>query len=69
VPNFFSPRTAGRLDEGMVIALEPIISETRTRVVEDADQWTLRTASGCLAAHYEHTIMIRRGRPEILTAA
>ena len=69
VPNFFSPRTPGLLEEGMVIALEPIISETPTRLFEEADRWTIRTASGCLAAHHEHTIVIQGGRPEILTAA
>jgi methionyl aminopeptidase len=69
VPNFFSPFTPGRLEEGLVIALEPIISETPSAVVEDDDGWTIRTASGCLAAHYEHTIVIRGGRAEVLTAA
>jgi methionyl aminopeptidase len=69
VPNFFSPFTPGRLEEGLVIALEPIISETPSAVVEDADGWTIRTATGCLAAHYEHTIVIRGGRAEVLTAA
>jgi methionyl aminopeptidase len=69
VPNFFNPLTPGRLEEGMVIALEPIISATRTRVVEDADGWTLRTRNGSLAAHHEHTIVIRGGTAEVLTAA
>jgi len=69
VPNFFSPFTRGRLENGMVIALEPIICETPTQVFEDDDGWTIRTATGCLAAHYEHTIVIREGRAEVLTAA
>lgn len=69
VPNFFSPFTPGRLEEGLVIALEPIISESPTGLVEEDDGWTIRTATGCLAAHYEHTIVIQSGRPEILTAA
>jgi len=69
VPNFFSPHTRGRLEDGMVIALEPIISESPSEIVEDDDGWTIRTANGCLAAHYEHTIVIREGRAEILTAA
>ncbi len=69
VPNFFSPHTAGRLERGLVIALEPIISERPTPVTEDADGWTIRTITGCLAAHYEHTIVIHEGRAEILTAA
>jgi methionyl aminopeptidase len=68
VPNFFSPFTPGRLTDGLVIALEPIISERRTGLVEDDDGWTIRTATGCLAAHYEHTIVILGGHAEILTA-
>lgn len=69
VPNFYSPFIPGRLREGMVIALEPIISERPTAIVEDDDGWTMRTANGCLAAHHEHTIVIRHGRAEVLTAA
>src|SRR6185437_1843426 len=69
VPNFFSPSTIGRLERGMVIALEPIIAERPTPVEEGADGWTIRTVTGCLAAHYEHTIVIHEGRAEILTAA
>jgi methionyl aminopeptidase len=69
VPNFFSPLTPGRLNDGMVIALEPIVSDSPTGLVEDDDGWTIRTATGCLAVHYEHTILINGGRAEILTAA
>jgi methionyl aminopeptidase len=69
VPNFYSPSTIGRLERGMVIALEPIIAERPTPVEEGADGWTIRTVTGCLAAHYEHTIVIQEGRAEILTAA
>lgn len=68
VPNYFSPFTLGTLDEGLVIALEPIISATPSPVVESDDGWTIRTASGCLAAHYEHTIVIREGAPLVLTS-
>jgi methionyl aminopeptidase len=69
VPNFYSRLTRDVLEEGLVIALEPIIAESRTRVVEDADGWTIRTANGCLAAHHEHTIVIVGDGVEILTAA
>jgi methionyl aminopeptidase len=69
IPNFYSPFIRGRLEEGMVIALEPIISERPTALVEAADGWTIRTANGCLAAHHEHTIVIRQGRAEVLTLA
>ena len=68
VPNFFSPFTPGRLADGMVIALEPIICESTTPVIEDADGWTIRTANGCLAAHHEHTLVVRGNGVEILTA-
>jgi methionyl aminopeptidase len=67
VPNFFSPFTPGKLAEGLVIAVEPIICETPSPVFEDEDGWTIRTANGCLAAHYEHTIVMHNGRPELLT--
>lgn len=69
VPNFYSPLTPGTLSDGLVIALEPIICETPTSVYEDEDGWTIRTENGCLAAHFEHTIVIHDGRAEILTAA
>jgi len=69
VPNFYSPFTPGRLEEGLVIALEPIICERPTPVIEDEDGWTIRTANGCLAAHYEHTIVITEQGAEVLTAA
>lgn len=68
VPNFFSPFTPGRLVDGMVIALEPIVSESKTAVVEDEDGWTVRTANGCLAAHHEHTVLVRDRGVEILTS-
>ena len=69
VPNFYSPFTPGRLEEGLVIALEPIICERPTPVIEGEDGWTIRTANGCLAAHYEHTIVITEEGAEVLTAA
>lgn len=68
VPNFYSEMTPGRLTEGMVIALEPIISESKTGLVECPDGWTIRTRTGCLAAHYEHTIVVHSQGAELLTA-
>jgi methionyl aminopeptidase len=57
------------LTEGLVIAVEPIVAERSGRMREDADGWTVRTQDGGFAAHYEHTIVITRGRPILLTAA
>jgi methionyl aminopeptidase len=68
VPNFYSALTRGRLLEGLVIAVEPIICARRSPIVEESDGWTLRTKNRSLAAHYEHTVVITKGRPMILTA-
>lgn len=68
VPNFYSGSAHGLLAEGMVIALEPIISAKPASLVEEPDGWTLRTINRSLAAHYEHTILITREDPVILTA-
>ena len=69
VPNRFDPRQRDVLAEGMVITIEPIVSAGRASPVEDADGWTIRTSDGSLAAHHEHTLVVTRGRPILLTAA
>jgi len=67
VANYFDPFQRDMLTEGLVLTIEPLISERRTGIVEDADGWTLRTRNGCLAAHYEHTLIITKGTPVIVT--
>ena len=69
VPNWADPDSRAVLKEGLVIALEPMITLVPARVVEESDGWTLRTHNRALAAHHEHTILIRRGTPLVLTAA
>ncbi len=69
VPNFYHPMNADILRDGMVIAVEPIISEKPARTVTGEDGWTMSTHNKALAAHYEHTVMITPGDPIILTAA
>ncbi len=69
VPNWADPRAQLVLREGLVIALEPMLSSEPARVVEEPDGWTLRTHNRALAVHHEHTIVIRRGAPLVLTAA
>jgi methionyl aminopeptidase len=69
VPNFYDPRSRERLTEGLVITIEPIIAAGSGRGVLQQDRWTVRTADGSLAAHYEHTIVITKGAPILLTAA
>jgi len=68
VPNWSDPMARDILTEGMVITVEPIIAELRGDVRLEPDGWTLRTRDGGLSAHYEHTIVITRGAPILLTA-
>jgi methionyl aminopeptidase len=69
VPNYPDPLNRAQLTEGLVLTIEPIIAAGTSRIVLDADKWTVRTADGSLAAHYEHTLVITRGEPILLTAA
>jgi len=69
VPNFCDPRQRDRLTEGLVITIEPIVATGSGRAVLDADGWTVRTADGSLSAHYEHTLVITKREPILLTAA
>ena len=69
VPNWADPDSRAVLTDGLVIALEPMVTTVPARVVEESDGWTLRTHNRALAAHHEHTIVIRRGAPLVLTAA
>ena len=57
------------LEEGMVLTIEPLISAGSPDVVQDKDGWTLRTSDGSLAAHHEHTLVITKEMPVLLTAA
>jgi methionyl aminopeptidase len=69
VPNYHNPRFAARLTDGLVITIEPIIAAGSGRSRLHADRWTISTVDGSLAAHYEHTLMITKGEPVLLTAA
>jgi methionyl aminopeptidase len=69
IPNYHDPRFRARLTEGLVITIEPIIAAGSGRGVLQRDKWTIRTADRSLSAHYEHTVVITRGAPILLTAA
>ena len=69
VPNYEDPFSRDVLTEGLVIAVEPMLSSRRTRSVQMPDGWTIRTADGSLAVHEEHTIIITAERPIVVTAA
>jgi methionyl aminopeptidase len=55
------------MEEGLVIAIEPMINCGTKRVVTDRDEWTIRTADRRLSAHFEHTVAVTADGPSILT--
>jgi len=67
IPNFGKPNRGVRLRAGMVLAIEPmvVIGDWKVKVLEDG--WTVITADGRDAAHYENTVVITNNGPEILT--
>jgi methionyl aminopeptidase len=69
VPNHYVPWQQDVLTEGLVLTIEPMISAGSSHPVQDADGWTIRTEDGSLSAHHEHTIVITRDAPIVLTAA
>jgi methionyl aminopeptidase len=69
VPNYYDPAQRTRLTEGLVITIEPILAAGQGRGRLQRDGWTIRTSDGSLSAHYEHTVVVTRGAPILLTAA
>jgi methionyl aminopeptidase len=69
VPNRYDPWQSDVLTEGLVLTIEPMISAGSAHVVQESDGWTLCTADGSWAAHHEHTLVITRGAPIVLTGA
>lgn len=67
IPGYFDPADSRKLEDGMVITIEPFLS-TRSRIVnETSDGWTLVGAKGNLSAQYEHTMIITKGAPIVVT--
>lgn len=67
IPNFPQRRRGVKLQAGMTLAVEPMINIGRPDVCWLDDDWTVVTEDGTLSAHYENTILITKGEPEILT--
>lgn len=67
IPNFAQKRKGIRLQAGMTLAIEPMINIGRPDVEWLDDDWTVVTEDGSLSAHYENTVLITEGEPEILT--
>ena len=68
VPGYFAAWARQPLAQGLVITVEPFVSTGASRVIESDNGWTLKTADGSLSAQYEHTIVVTRGRPLLITA-
>jgi methionyl aminopeptidase len=69
VPNYADPEANQILTEGLVITVEPIIAAGSGRAFVAKDKWTMITADHSPSAHYEHTLVITKGTPMLLTAA
>ena len=67
VPNFVDGKSSPKLRPGMTIAIEPMVNAGRANVKILKDGWTVVTQDGSLSAHFEHTVLITEGEPEILT--
>ena len=68
VPNFGRPGKGIVLKEGLVIAIEPMINMGRRNVVTERDGWTIRAADNKPSAHFEHTLVVRKGEAQLLSS-
>ncbi len=67
IPNYGKPGKGPRLQRGMTLAIEPMITQGSYEIDVLSDDWTAVTVDGGLAAHYENTVVITDGEPELLT--
>ncbi len=68
IPNYGTPGRGPRLLRGMTLAIEPMVNAGSAAITQLSDGWTVKTADGKWAAHYENTVLVTDGEPEILTA-
>ncbi len=68
VPNYGKRGSGAKLNDGLVIAIEPMINMGRKEVYNDKDGWTIRTKDGKPSAHYEHTVCVRKNTADILSS-
>jgi len=65
--NYYNPQDRRILNEGLVLAIEPFLTTGIGRVVEERDGWSLRTMDRTIAAQFEHTIIVTKNEPIVLT--
>ena len=68
VPNYGRRGTGTKLSEGIVIAIEPMITFGKKDIIQERDGWTIKTKDRKLAAHFEHDVAVRNGKAEILSS-
>lgn len=68
VPNYGKRGNGRKLKEGMVLAIEPMINMGTKSVKQDRDGWTIVTGDGKVSAHYEHDVVVRKGKVEVLSS-
>ncbi len=68
IPNYFAPKLKTRMTEGLVFTIEPFFNMGVGRIFQEKDGWTLSTPDGSLSAQFEHTVVVTRGKPVIVTA-
>jgi methionyl aminopeptidase len=67
IPNYRSPGATAKLKAGMTLAIEPMVNMGRAAVKVLDDDWTVVTADHMPSAHFEHTVLVTKGEPDILT--
>jgi len=67
IPNYFHSGYRNKFKEGMTVAIEPMVNYGTFKVKVLSDNWTYVTADGEPSAHFEHSVLIKKGKPEILT--
>lgn len=67
IPNYGKSGTGKKLETGLVIAIEPMITLGTYKIYVDKDDWTIRTKDNSIAAHFEHTICVRKQKAQILS--
>lgn len=68
IPNFGKRGSGAKLNEGIVIAIEPMINLGTKDVWYDKDGWTVRTKDGKVSAHYEHNVHVKKTQPDVLSS-
>lgn len=67
IPNYGEPGRGPRLEEGLVVAIEPMVNAGKRHIRTLDDEWTVVSADGSRSAHFEHTVAVTGGGPRILT--